>query len=257
MESFYSINYWFLAFVMAATAFTYNYMRLVQLRNYALSGDANLKTWATEHRPLVWVLTIFFGLLATYIFVQIYQVQLVLLLLIPGAISFLYPLTFKNVFSKFTSLRAVPGLKMFLIAITWSYVTVLMPAALYGSLTNEIMTEFILRSFLILGLVIPFDIRDVSFDEKDIQTLPQQLGVDKARQLAMFFVTVYQLWLVARFYFFEYSFVSVIALMIGFEAGFWLIKKSSPKRSEAYFSFWIEAVPIFAVVMLSLAHWLF
>lgn len=257
METFYRVHTGFLAFVMAATAFAYNYMRLVQLHGYSLSGDATLKSWAREHRPLIWMYTLLFGGLSAYYFIQIYDLRLLVLLSVPGIISVLYPLTFKNVFHGFTSLRAVAGLKMFLIALTWSYVTVLVPAALYGTADAELMTEFVLRTFLILGLVIPFDVRDIGLDDKSMQTLPQQLGVDKARQLAMFFINMYQLWLLLRVFIFDYSLISAGALIIGFEAGYWLIKKSSPERRDSYFSFWLEGVPVFAVLVLMLAHWLF
>ncbi|MDZ7848639.1 MAG: hypothetical protein U5L96_18920 [Owenweeksia sp.] len=65
----------------------------------------------------------------------------------PALISLVYPISFKKSFSGFTSLRSVPGLKMFLIALNWSYVTVLIPAALYASVTVEVGVDFSCEGF--------------------------------------------------------------------------------------------------------------
>ena len=149
-------------------------------------------------------------------------------------------------------MRLVPGLKMFLIAATWAYVTVFMPVVLYGSLTLEDVLECIMRTVLVLGLVVPFDIRDVNYDDPNMRTIPQVLGAERARQLAMFFVLLYQLWLVLRFFLYDASLPFTIAILIGLEVGYWLIRYSHREHSDEYFSFWIEGVPVFCAVLVVL-----
>ncbi len=259
LEHVYTLPSAFFWFVLAATAFTYSYIRLVQFSGdgYNRQEDLGLNGWSQRHPALLWGYTLFFGIATTIIFREIYSPELIMWLVFPVLVSGMYPVSFKNPFSGFTSLRTFPGLKMFLISFTWSYVTVLIPHGVYGEITAETWFEFIFRAILLLGLVIPFDIRDEVMDEPAMRTLPQVMGADKAKSLALFCVAVYQLWLVARFYFFDFSLVSTLALIIGFEIGFLLIRGSGLHRKEHYYSFWLEATPIFAALLLVLAQWLF
>lgn len=254
MVNMLQMNIEFILFVFGSTVFTYNYMRLVQVKGYSFTERLSFKNWVFSHRREVWFLTIASGSITASVFLQLYQPQMLWLLILPGLISLLYPLSFKNAFSGFTSLRSVPGLKMFLIALTWSYVTVLVPVALYGRLTTEEILEFFFRAVLVLGLVIPFDIRDSSMDDPHMQTIPQVLGIKGAQQLAMFFLMVYQSWVVVRFLVFDGSLVYTIALLLGFEIGYWLIRFSHRKHSEMYYGFWIEGVPVFCAVLIVLGR---
>lgn len=224
-------------------------MRLVQIRALDLRHDFSFKAWLVGNRKYVWVLVLIFGALSFFFFLKIYTVQLAWILCIPALISILYPLSFKRAFSGFTSLRTVPGLKMFLIAVTWSYVTVFIPVFLYGRLELHDIIELAMRTVLVLGLVVPFDIRDVTYDEPGMKTIPQVLGAEKARQLAMFFVILYQIWLIIQYFFFGLPLSLVIANFIGLEIGYWLIRYSHRKHSEQYFSFWIEGVPIYCALL--------
>lgn len=243
------VNGYFLLFVCSATVFTYNYMRLVDISAYDLRHSFSFKAWVVGHRKEVALLTFCFGLLSLFFFYKILSIKLFWLLLLPAIISLLYPLSFKSTFSGFTSLRLVPGLKMFLIAATWAYVTVLIPVVLYGSLSLEEILECVMRTLLVLGLVVPFDIRDVSYDDPHMRTIPQVLGAERARQLAMFFILLYQLWLGLRFVFFGHSIWLTLAMLIGLEVGYWLIRYSHREHSDEYFSFWIEGVPVFCAVL--------
>lgn len=249
----------FLFFVWMATAFAYSYMRLVQLHGYGPMGTGrfDLKTWTVQHPVLTWFYTLFFGLATFYFFWEIFSFRLAWWLIFPGIVSLLYPISFKNAFSGFTSLRTVPGLKMFAISLTWAYVTVLVPHALYGEVNLEVVLEFLFRSVLMMGLVIPFDIRDETMDDPAMHTLPQAIGTGKARSIALFFVALYQLWLLAKVLLFGYPLFAAVALVVGFEIGFLLIKSSGPARKEHYYSFWLEATPIFAALLLVLELWLF
>lgn len=253
MVNMVTVNAWFLLFVTCSTMFSYNYMRLIDISAYDLRNNFNFKSWIVGHRRQVWVLTLVFGLLSFFFFLEIFSIRLLWLLFLPAIVSLLYPLSFKRSFSGFTSLRLVPGLKMFLIAATWAYVTVFIPVVLYSSLALEDVLECIMRTVLVLGLVVPFDIRDVNYDDPTMRTIPQVLGAERARQLAMFFVLLYQFWLVLRFFLFDASLPFTIALLVGLEIGYWLIRYSHREHSDEYFSFWIEGVPVFCAVLVVVA----
>ena len=74
------------------------------------------------------------------------------------------------------SLRDIPFIKVLLIAFCWGFVTVFLPELFYG---NEFLNNwiYILSSFLyILGITIPFDIRDMDLDNQSKKTIPQLFG---------------------------------------------------------------------------------
>ncbi|WP_417592555.1 hypothetical protein [Owenweeksia hongkongensis] len=257
MSSFSTINVGFILMVIFSTAFTYNYMRFVQIRGYDLRNEFSFKAWVAGHRSEVLLFMLVFGALTGLAFIEIFSVELILLMILPGIISAAYPLSFKNPFSSFTSLRTAPGLKMFLISATWSYVTVIVPTVLYDALSLESVLEFLMRTLLILALVIPFDIRDVPYDDAHMKTIPQVIGRDQARQLSMLFILLYQVWLLVRLFVFGDPVFYTIALLVGLEIGYWLVRYSHREHSELYFSFWIEGVPIFCGVLLMVGSLVF
>ena len=257
MSSFYTVNIGFILMVIFSTAFTYNYMRFVQIRAYDLRNDFSFKAWVAGHRSEVLLFMLVFGALTGLAILEIFSIELVLLMILPGIVSVAYPLSFKNPFSSFTSLRTAPGLKMFLISATWSYVTVIVPTVLYDTLTLETVLEFLMRTLLILALVIPFDIRDVPYDDEHMKTIPQVIGRDQARQLSMLFILIYQVWLLVRLFLFGDAYFYTVALVLGLEIGYLLVRYSHREHSELYFSFWIELVSIFCGVLLLIGSFLF
>lgn len=239
----------FLAFVFFATIFAYSYMRLVQYYGF---GKINLDL-LKQGAWINWLYPILSGAAMLYFLRDIYRPGFLGILAVPALISFFYPITFPSADKSFTSLRVMPGLKLFLIAFTWSYMTVLLPVTLYGTLNLQSYLEFVFRILLIASLVIPFDIRDLQNDIPSMNTLPQLVGYKASRELAFFGVLVYQIWLIAKVFVFGLDTCIMIGLLIAFEIGAILIRRASPDKPDTYFSFWIEAVPIFAALAMIIA----
>lgn len=206
---------------------------------------------------LPWFWLVIYGVIAGVGFRLIGQAQLPWLLIVPGLITLLYPLSFRFPGRGFTSLRNFPGLKMFLIALTWAYLTVLVPTLLYGRLSTETALEFCLRLLLLCGLIIPFDIRDTTQDDRGLHTLPQRIGIGPARGWAQVLIFVYQLWVALRVLLFDYPPLWAGALIVGFEAAYWLARKARPDRPRWYYDAALEGVPILAALLLFLTDWFF
>lgn len=69
-------------------------------------------------------------------------------------------------------------LKLILLALVWTSVTVLMPMLYYNKSFRDYEVEFLLRFVLMLPLCIAFDIRDMETDrENSIYTLPNAIGL--------------------------------------------------------------------------------
>lgn len=83
-------------------------------------------------------------------------------------------------------------LKLFLLALVWTCVTVLMPMFYYSKSFKAYEVEFLLRFVFMLPLCIAFDIRDMETDkEHSIYTLPNTIGVRNSYHLMDFFLVVF------------------------------------------------------------------
>ncbi len=85
-------------------------------------------------------------------------------------------------------LRDLSYIKIFLIAIAWSWITVLLPALELGMGWSIPMIVMLLeRAFFIFAITLPFDIRDLEVDAyNQVRTLPALLGYRRTKLLALF-----------------------------------------------------------------------
>ena len=145
-------------------------------------------------------------------------------------------------------LRDLKYIKIFLIAIIWTG-TATLSLVEYGLYPNsEFLIFFILEKlFFVIAITIPFDIRDIHYDPKTTQTIPQVIGINRSIILAnclliAHVVLSYQI----------YSNDVVIAYIInGVIAGI-LITGSLKKRPELYFTGIIDAIPVIQLILLML-----
>ena len=83
-------------------------------------------------------------------------------------------------------LRDFNYIKIFLIAIAWSWITVLLTAQeLHLSSQVSVYLMFIERALFVFAITIPFDIRDLAIDKfNKVKTIPAVWGVRPAKNLA-------------------------------------------------------------------------
>jgi 4-hydroxybenzoate polyprenyltransferase len=103
-------------------------------------------------------------------------------LIIPGIISLGYVIPFLNGKKR---LRDFNHIKIFLIAIVWSWVTVFLPALEVGVASTLPVGLMILeRALFIFAITLPFDIRDLKVDShSNVQTIPTVIGIKKTKIL--------------------------------------------------------------------------
>jgi hypothetical protein len=139
-------------------------------------------------------------------------------------VTLLYRLKWLNINQKAVSLSDLPFLKAFLVAFTWTILCAGIPsgfAASFGLKSIAVFSYF-------LGLSIPFDIRDLHFDAKSRRTFPQIFGVEKAKQLALLFISL-------GFFLLDYRMShSIIVLILGLFAHFWLMIQTSPDQNRLW-----------------------
>lgn len=139
------------------------------------------------------------------------------------------------------SLREKAGIKLFLIAISWAGITVLFPLVQnYIQLRTTDYLTFLQRFLFVFAITIPFDIRDLQYDKKEMQTIPQVFGVKKSKILSISILILFFLLdfikktpnqiIITDFI------ISIIAII--------LIYYMKVNRNKYYTSFFIEAIPI-------------
>ncbi len=107
-------------------------------------------------------------------------------LIVPCIISILYVLP---VFSNKQRLRDFAYIKIFAIAITWTWFST------WFLIDNIDIGTYILiaceQMFFMLGITLPFDIRDIGIDSKDgVHTIATKLGYEKTKNLSIIFISL-------------------------------------------------------------------
>jgi hypothetical protein len=158
-------------------------------------------------------------------------------------------------FLKNKNLRNFTGLKITIVAVVWAGVTVLVPLVNEGvsfvpiTIGIDVWISFIQRFFFVFVLTLPFEIRDLQFDELALGTLPQRVGVKKTKAIGIIMLSsllmLEYLKPVKNFEFEISMIVSVVVLGL-----FLLFSKRS--QSKYYASFWVESIPIVGLLILYL-----
>jgi hypothetical protein len=167
---------WLCAWVSLASFCVYTAQRLMKLRAYAMRADQ--MAWVARHRK-----TLVYGsgisLLLSFILGMKMSWDLLWSLWPVVIISMLYALPFIPSGGEKKALREVPGIKIFLIATVWTFITLLLPMKASGIAIGAFEQSLLIERFcFILAITIPFDIRDLDHDSKDMHTLPQLMGVN-------------------------------------------------------------------------------
>jgi hypothetical protein len=233
----------FLIFIFITTLFAYNFQRLVKL-NYAnvepISGPR--ANWLMRHQYTVYVTTVLSaigGIMLGWPFFVEHKFVLVLI----GMLSFFY--VWKLPFLK-RNLRSLPGLKIFVLSFTWVLACQILPFLLFSSKPVSVVSNiFFVSSFLfVFSISIPFDIRDIKVDCKDMNTIPQLLGIKNAKWLGIVMLAVSSLliFIVIKQF--------TIALIISTIVTGIIIGKSEVQNEDLYYSGLVDGTVILHFVLL-------
>jgi 4-hydroxybenzoate polyprenyltransferase len=149
-------------------------------------------------------------------------------------------------------LRDLPYLKIFLIGIAWSWITVYLPALELGLGNNIPMWLMALERFLfIFALTLPFDIRDLEIDRQDgVKTLAAWLGLRRAKGLALACLAAMLVLAALNHHVDVYSTAHFAALALSALATGWLITRAGPQRSDYYYMFALDGMMVLQSALL-------
>lgn len=188
--------------------------------------------WTEKNRTWLSVSTVMSALISICIlfFIGINHWLVAILLIATSLISLFYVLRVNQ-----KNLREIPFLKGHFIAFCWAGIVVAFPAL--NSLTASFpLSDLIAFYLLILGSSIPFDIRDLLYDRLNQKTIPQVLGVNGAKIVAVLCVTTFCWLTILEHHFLMKNVFFIISISILIL----LIISSNEKRSEAFYSIGID-----------------
>jgi 4-hydroxybenzoate polyprenyltransferase len=243
-------------FVGAATLFTYNFQRLVKLHTES-RRISNRNQWIQEHKTGITVLTIIGG--AGTFFLTFFLPSSAIWLLIPlGIISLGYALEFLPAGKNTLNLRSLPGLKIILISLTWSIASVMLPliAEANGIETRHYIFTFE-RFLFVIAITIPFDIRDLRYDNTQMKTLPQLLGIKGSLWLSTILLILSSLLDFWLFTLGVFPLCAFFSLLVSYIAAIVLVTLTTNHRPEWYFTGLIDGLFAFQFITLGLSCQLF
>lgn len=209
-----------------------------------------------HHRSLArWLKVIqvfsFFSFMLMVFYAFKLETKVLFILVGLGIVTFLYAIPFlpkRMYLDEQQNLRQISGLKVHIIAAVWAFTTVVLPLLNnHQELTAKVWITVLQNFVFVLALMIPFEIRDLKFDSIKLATIPQQIGVKKTKILGVLLLliflglNVFKEEIITHFLYKEVIMTFILMLFILF---------SSKNRNKYYTCFWVEALPIFWLMLM-------
>ncbi|MCM4168472.1 hypothetical protein KCTC52924_02047 [Arenibacter antarcticus] len=141
------------------------------------------------------------------------------------------------------NLRSLGGFKIFIVALVWAGSTVLLPVMSADKpIRWDVIIEGIQRFIMVLVLMVPFEIRDLKYDDLRLNTLPQRFGFINSKLLGAFGSLLF---FMCTFLKDDITYLDVISKGFLFLILWLMIYRTKKIQSKYFSSFWVEAIPIF------------
>ena len=231
-----------LCFVFFASVTGYNFVKYFGLAKF---HHRQLSPWLR----FIQIFSMFCFMSLLYFGFQLNN-QVMWLLLGLGVITFLYavPLLPTSWFvDKGKNLRSISGLKVYIIALVWAIVVVILPVVNADMvISSDVVITGIQRYIFVLVLMLPFEIRDLQYDSLKLATIPQRIGVLATKIIGS--ILIFAILLIEFFKdeinsHYILSLCFVLLVLLGFV---WFSKIKQPKY---YSSFWVEGMPILWLIL--------
>lgn len=234
-----------LYFVFFATITGYNFVKYFGLAKF-------------HHRRLaIWLKTIQIFSALAFVAMCFYFFQLsenvMFLIVVLALVTFLYAIPFipkHFLFDEQQNLRQIGGAKVYIIALVWSLATVLIPLLNFEyALDASVLTILFQRFCLVIVLMLPFEIRDLQYDNLKLATIPQKIGIKKTKIIGSLLLLVF---VMLEFFKDGTDKNSTLATLLMVLIALFLLEYSKQDQSKYYSAFWVEAIPIIWLLLLIL-----
>ncbi len=229
-----------------ATLFLYNLQRIFYTSH---TEDKSLNSirrkWIFENQFSIKGLALIGFLGASFLFFSYFKHILIYLLpLLLLSLGYFFPLV---------KLRKNAWLKLLTLVFVWTMVTAAIPIVLSSetifSLKN--LVHIAARCFFMVGICLPFDIRDVYIDSaENISTLPRILGEKKTRLIAFAFMLLYLVLILVEYLIGVFKIEVTIALLLSAIINIVIVLMSNSKRSEYFYIAGIDGTMLVQLILL-------
>jgi|GEM_PF-1463385 len=226
-----------LLFIFLGVFSIYGAQRLMQVPHYRSHGTNERHRWILEHKDTL-KYAIGTALVPAAALAFFIPLRALLLLLIPFVISILYSLPMPEIRGK-RSLREIPLLKSFLVALSWMLVCVNFSGF---SMDPELFRRPALyllmpAAFLFTwALTIPFDLRDMEQDRQDqVLTLGHTLGVRRIRLFSLLALGCCALLILTGWLLKYWPLSALCAWLSACLLSAWCVRKTGPQCSPFWF----------------------
>ncbi len=179
------------------------------------------------------------------------EIKTLLLLSILGLITFLYavPLIPMRYFrDSQKNLREIGGLKIYVIALVWTFTTVFLPLIDNDiSIGTDAIITSVQRFLLVIVLMLPFEIRDLNYDSLKLATIPQKIGIRKTKIIGVLLLMVF---FILDYLKDELSGLSILLTLLIVCIMLLFVIFSKKNQSKYYSAFWVESLPILWLLIL-------
>ncbi len=221
------------AFIASGTLTIYALHRMVALRISGGSPQEGRFKIMQAFRGHIIAYAALAAILAAYFYWRL-PAFLKLSLLVPNLIALGYVLPLLNG----RRLRDLPYLKIFLIALSWAWITVIAPAQSAGLVIDRaIMLMALERACFIFAITIPFDIRDMTQDQlAKVSTLPSEWGILRAKKIALASLILMVILVLFNYWQGQYPSGACLGLLLSAASSAVLIWKATPEKHDYYFT---------------------
>lgn len=232
-----------LYFIFFASITGYNFVKYFGLARF---HHRSLTNWLKLIQ--VFSLMCFIGM--CYFALKLELISLVVILGF-GVVTFLYAIPFlpnKILYDKHKNLRNVSGLKVYIIALVWAGVTVVLPI-LNNHVpldTNVVVTGF-QRFVFVTVLMFPFEIRDLNYDSLKLATIPQQIGIKNTKMVG---VLLLKLFFLLEFLKPQLNVEHTVSMLITMFVTLMFLIFANRNQGRYYSSFWVEGIPLVWLLLL-------
>lgn len=240
--SFFDLYY--LAFVFCSTIFVYNFARFFEGESEDFQKSP-ITIWHIKHRRWIWISTLMSAALSLLFAYLSFDHEKWLLAILSGGIALSYPLglRFRGMNITLKPLRESPGIKLVAIGWVWMIICGLLP--FLDAWHWEGVLYLVGRFLFVVGITIPFDIRDYNIDSKQMWTLPMVWGKKNAWRFSMVLVSLGALLAVSFAVIMNHPMKMVFAELLSTLLTLFLLYGSKKITSDIYYSVAIESTTIF------------
>lgn len=231
-------DFWFFSFLFAASITGYNFVK------YASRARFHHRS-LTKQLKSIQIFSLFaFILLVAATLKQ--SLNFIFYAGLLGVFTLLYTLP---ILPNHTNLRQLKIIKILVIAIVWAFATAGLPLVDQADFNPTAGFRILNYGLFVLAIIIPFEIRDLKYDDPNLGTLPQLIGIKKSKALGYLLLLLF---LGVSLYLPLMGYARIANAVIALLAAFF-IKSATVKQPPYYASFWVESLPIIWLLLRLLA----